>query len=382
MAVVLDVILFVLGGVIIGATMTSAIKSTVLPRAVDNRLVAVVASSVEALFRLRLRRTETYEARDRTMAFLGPVTLILLLVAWLSFILVAYTCIYLAIDTSSLRKAVELSGSSITTLGTTASHRLWTELFTYSEAALGLILLTLLISYLPSIYAAFSRREQGVTLLVVRAGLPPSATTMLIRYARIEEFNLRLTELWRTGESWFADLEESHTSFPILAFFRSPQSHQSWINSAGVLLDAASLWVSSVAHPPDPDAQLCIRAGFLSLRRIAASLGLSEGPPPVAGDPITITRGEFDDACAAMEAAGIELAADRDGSWESFSGWRVNYDVVLLNLARLVEAPPAPWISDRTPLAQEHPRSLRRRLLRTRREGSPRATSRWPHRSR
>jgi hypothetical protein len=31
------------------------------------------------------------------------------------------------------------------------------------------------------------------------------------------------------------------------------------------------------------------------------------------------------------------------------AGWRVNYDTVLQLLAKLVMAPPAPWITDRGP---------------------------------
>src|SRR6202043_100288 len=112
--------------------------------------------------------------------------------------------------------------------------------------------------YLPTMYQAFSRRENGVGLLAVRAGSPPRATRMLIRYQHIEDVNYRLTELWRTWESWFIDVEETHSSYPILATFRSPHSDQSWVNSAGVILDAASLWVSAVEHANDPDAQLCI----------------------------------------------------------------------------------------------------------------------------
>ncbi len=53
---------------------------------------------------------------------------------------------------------------------------------------------------------------------------------------------------------------------------------------------------------------------------------------------------------AEMEAAGVPLLANRDAAWEAWKGWRVNYDTVLLNLARLVEAPLAPWVSDRSPV--------------------------------
>jgi hypothetical protein len=362
MRVALDVVEFAIGVTLVLITMTSAIKSTILPRAANNRLVSVVAAAVQLLFRLRLRRATSYERRDGAMALLGPVTLISLLGTWILLLLVAYALMFVAIGTSSLRRAIELSGSSVTTIGTAGSTRFVTQLLTYSEAGLGLVLLTLLITYLPSIYGAFSRREKGVSLLAVRAGTPPRATTMLIRYHRIEEFNFRLTELWRSWESWFVDVEESHTSFPILAVFRSPRPDESWINSAGVLLDAASLWVSSVEHPSDPDAQLCIRAGFLTLRRIASSFGLRYDADPPADGPITIGREEFESALDEMADAGLDLAPDRDAAWTAFSGWRVNYDTVLLNLARMVEAPVAPWVSDRSPLRPEQVYSLRQTL--------------------
>jgi hypothetical protein len=50
---------------------------------------------------------------------------------------------------------------------------------------------------------------------------------------------------------------------------------------------------------------------------------------------------------------------DREQGWIAYSGWRVNYDTVILNLATFVEAPPAPWVSDRSPLRPEQICSLR-----------------------
>ena len=54
----------------------------------------------------------------------------------------------------------------------------------FVEAALGLGLLAMLISYLPTIYGSFSRREVSVSQLAVRAGTPPSAPEMIIRAHR------------------------------------------------------------------------------------------------------------------------------------------------------------------------------------------------------
>ncbi|HVE76170.1 MAG TPA: hypothetical protein VND22_05335, partial [Actinomycetota bacterium] len=43
----------------------------------------------------------------------------------------------------------------------------------------------------------------------------------------------------------------------------------------------------------------------------------------------------------------LPLRKDREQAWLDFWGWRVNYDEVLLGLARLTMAPPAPWSTDK-----------------------------------
>ncbi len=348
-----EVVAVVAGVAIVALTLSSAVRSTILPRGVQNRMSRLATVAVQLAFRLRSGRSASYERRDRLMAMLGPTALLLLLASWLAAIIVGYTLIYLGMTTSSFRRAIELSGSSVFTLGTTSSPRLGANLVSYTEAALGLVLLTLMISYLPSIYAAFSRRERGVSLMRIRAGEPPSPATMLIRYHRIEGARYRLTELWQTWEAWFVDVEETHTTFPVLAFFRSPQPLESWTNAAGAVLDGAALWLSCVEHPKDPDAQLCIRAGFQMMQRVAAVFDVPYDADPAPDDAISIGRDEWEQVVQQLSNAGMPLVADRDQAWRDWKGWRVNYDTVLLNLARLTEAPPAPWLSDRSPMGAE-----------------------------
>jgi hypothetical protein len=50
-----------------------------------------------------------------------------------------------------------------------------------------------------------------------------------------------------------------------------------------------------------------------------------------------------------LASAGLPVRPDRERAWRDFSGWRVNYDRVLLALCSLVMAPNAPWSSDRSP---------------------------------
>jgi hypothetical protein len=364
MGIVFDVVAFCAGVVIVGLTVVSAVKATILPRGVPVRLARTTNWLVRVGFQLWVGRSASYERRDRVMAGFAPIALLTLLFSWLVLIFGAFMLMYLATTTSSPTRALELSGSSLFTLGTANPGRAGPDVLSFFEAGLGLLLLTLLITYLPSIYAAFSRRENGVGLLRTRAGNPPSATAMLVRLHAIDDDdNARLTSLWLQFESWFIDIEETHTSFAILSFFRSPRTSESWINAAGVILDGASLWLAAVEHPKDPEAQLCIRSGYLSLRAIATLFRIPFDPDPEPGDPITISRQEFDEALQRMVKGGVPVRVDHDEAWVAYRGWRVNYDTVLLDLARMVEAPPAPWVSDRTPIRSP---AQRRRLQRLR----------------
>lgn len=347
----LEVLGFIAGALLVVLAVMSAISTVVLPRAAATRIPRAVTAAVRELLDLRTRRATTYRERDRVMALLGPLALLAMLATWLVIILLAYTLIYYCVAGVSWIGALELSGSSVFTLGTTTSRHAGPLILTYTEAAVGLLIVALFITYFPSIYGAFTRREAGVTLLQVRAGNPPRAVDLLIRYHRIEGRRYQLTDLWRQWEAWFADIEESHATFKILPFFRSPQPERSWINVAGVMLDSAAFWVACVSeHPIDPDAQLCLRAGYIALRRIADAFGIPYNPDPAPDGPITISRHEWEQAMDEMAGAGVPLLEDRDQAWRDWRGWRVNYDGVLLRLARLLEAPPAPWVSDRSPI--------------------------------
>jgi hypothetical protein len=263
----------------------------------------------------------------------------------------AFAVMYWAIDQQGWWAALETSGSSLLTLGFRHPGSRPTTVLSFAEAAVGLALVALLITYLPTIYGAFSRRESFVSLMEGRAGNPPWAVTMLLRYEAIDMLH-RTDELWEQAELWFSELEESHTSLGSLVFFRSPQPSRSWVTAAGAVLDGASLAMSVLDLPTDPHAALCVRSGFLCLRRIADFFRITHPSDPAPTDPISISREEFDEAVQRLDEAGTPLKPDREQAWRDFQGWRVNYDTVLLELAALTNAPIAPWSSDRSPPVQ------------------------------
>ena len=293
----LQVIVFMAGLILTGAVALSAIKTFVLPRSGRNWVARAVFRAVRMIFDLLTRLRGSYEARDALMAFYAPVGLLSLLAVWLFMIWVAFGAMFWATGPDNLYYALRESGSSLTTLGFEGPRTAIHTALTLAEAAIGLMLVALLISYLPSIYSAFARRESQVTLLEVRAGAPPSAVEMLVRYHRIHGLG-SLGEQWQAWEQWFADIDESHTSLAALVFFRSPRPEHSWVTAAGAILDSAALTRSIVDLPADPRADLCIRAGFLALRHISDFFDVDyNADPHYPADPVSVTRAEFDEAC-------------------------------------------------------------------------------------
>lgn len=332
----------VAGALLVVLTIRSVIRTFVLPRMARDRIVQLVFRNVRRIFNLVAGSRAPYATRDRYLAFLAPVALVILPVINLALLLTGFALIYwgLGVDPET---AVRQSGSALLTLGFQATRDLPSTLLAFVEAAFGLILVALLIAYLPSMYADFTRRETEVNLLGVRAGSPASSVFMLELAHRIGGMD-RLDGVWERWERWFAELEETHTTLPALAFFRSPRPEQSWVSAAGAVLDAAALRASTLDLPRDPQVETCIRAGYLALTAIADFFQLHRPANPKQGDPISIPRKEFDGAYDRLRAAGIAVRTDRDQAWRDFAGWRVNYDAALLGLARVVVVPPTPWI--------------------------------------
>jgi hypothetical protein len=340
---------FLAGLITVILTLFSALSTFVLPRSARSQLNRIVFGLLRRIFKFILHFAKTYERRDAIMAYYAPIGLMLLVPTWYLLISLGFTAMYWGMGAGNWFTAYQLSGSSLFTLGFATKNTFLIDSFEFFEAMLGLILVALLIAYLPTMYAAFSRREQAVNMHEVRAGSPPSASEMLLRFNRIHGLD-KLAEYWKIWEAWFADVEESHTTLPALVFFRSPRAENSWVTAAGSVLDSAAITLSALDIPYEPSAALCIRSGFLAFRRIAHYFDIPNPQDPRFPEtPICVTRDEFNAVLDSLEAAGLPLKPNRDQSWLDFAGWRVNYDRSLILLCGLVMAPKATWSSDRAP---------------------------------
>ncbi len=338
-----DLILLLAGIFLVLRASLSAIRTFVLPRAANDLIARIVFRSVRRVFDLAASPIGTFKRRDSFMAYFGPIGLVALPLVWITMVGAGYTLIFWAMGVRPLGQAIIDSGASLLTLGFAHPGTLAGDVIAFSEAVIGLGMVALLIAYLPTIYAAFSRRELLVRLLETRAESPPSPVVLVTRLHRLDGLD-QLHGLWDRWEQWFAELEETHTSLTVLVHFRSQRPELSWVNAAGAVLDAAALVRSSVSIPIDAQADLMIRAGCIALRRITGAFHLPFDPSPTSDSPTRIDRATFDAALDVLAASGVPLTADRETAWRDFHGWRVNYDEALERLERLTVAPPAWWI--------------------------------------
>ena len=346
--IAVHILAFLLGAILVVSTLLAAVQTFVLPRSARVFLAAIVFRTVDMLFfRWRVNRAKTFEQQDKIMALYAPIALLCVPAVWIAFIILGYMPMFWAVGVTPWREALITSGSSLLTLGFARPEGPAAIVLVFSEATIGLGFVALLIAYLPTMYGAFSKREAAVTMLDTYAGTPPSAVVLLQRAYRIRGIDT-LGQLWDDWTHLFGEIEESHSSLAVLVFFRSPRPERSWITAAGAVMDACALLNSAVEAPFDARAALCIRSGYLSLRHIADFFQVKHNNDPnFPQDPICISREEFDEAYDELADSGVPMKPNRDQAWQDFAGWRVNYDAVLLALARLVRAPYAQWSSDR-----------------------------------
>ena len=359
LAVCLRVTVGVAAATVAVITVRSALRTMVVPRGVPDRLTRVVFRVMDSVAGWRSRRARSYRQLDRRTAGLGLGLLFVLLATWLTGIWLAGAGIQWALTQGPATQVFAGSAAALTTIGAPPGGDAAAAAGDV-EAVLGLGLLALVIGYLPSLYAAFSRREALITKLAMRTGLPPAGPAILTRLWRSAGPQDLLDGTWRDWENWFADVSESHTTFPSLAFFRSPQTAKSWITSAGAVLDAAALALAVTDADPGPAPRMCLHAGITALRHIADFHGIGyDLDPAPAPAPITIQRHEMLAACQAMAAVGVPVVGDLDAAYDRFCGRRLAYDRLLLALCAYIYAPYAPWSSDRVTGPRHRPPILR-----------------------
>ncbi len=372
--IALHILSLLFGTLIVLAILGSALKTVVLPQEGFPRLAQAVFALV---YRLLVHRWHN-ESRGKALRGLyAPVSLVSLPLVWMLLMVVAFTFVFWGTGSLTVDKAFEISGSSLTTLGFSkpdGTSRIW---IAFIEAVIGLGLVALLISYLPTIFSAYNGREKGIIRLRPIAGSPPSASELLQSLHRMGA--LDGADFWRNEADWMLDLEQTHTAFPILSYFPETDTDHSWVATVGTLLDAAALVVSAsetrageIFEEVEKGPLMILVYGLPAIVRIARAANVPLPEPkrlpeliPHFGEPappISIGRDEYLAAMTSLAAILVVDPGREEEGWRRFAWIRSSYDPALRALAGLTLAYPSPWTTDR-PAEVGKPRFLRRRPL-------------------
>ncbi len=278
----------------------------------------------------------------------GPMALLALLGVWLGLFVTGYALMVEHVA-GSFSNAFVQAAVSLFSVGTEHAGGRPDQVVDVAAGATWAVVVALQIAYLPALYDAFTRREGLVAMLESRAGLPAWGPELLARHQLVGIIDT-LPGFYAEWERWAADLAESHTTYPVLLLFRSPEPWYSWLVGLLAVLDGAAMHLALAPDGASSQARLCLRMGFTALNRIANALGWQTDPDPNPEGPIELTYEEFDKAVQMLEGVGFPMERTAEEAWPDFRGWRVNYETNAYRLADRVIAPPAPWSGRRSHL--------------------------------
>ena len=366
---------FAVGLFVVTSTLLSVVGTLVVARGVNSPISRAVDRALDAGFHQLARRVRSFERRDRILAWQSPLSLLIRLAVWLGLLVAGFALLLLPSLNGSLAAAFSHAGSSMFTLGYAAPTGTGSTTLEYLAAFTGLVVIGLQVGYLPTLYAAFNRRETEVTLLTSRAGVPAWGPEILARTRwGIEDGDipLLLEELFTTWERWAAEDAESHTTYLTLARMRSPRPLSHWLTSLIAVMDAAAMHLAlAPSREPKLAARLSLRMGFVAIEQIATLMRLPVPDDPDPDGPVAVSFDEFRAATAMLREVGYPIEQTDEQAWPHFRGWRANYDTVALLLACQLDAPPALWSGPRrwpsTPIAPRRPAARVARDARRRR---------------
>jgi hypothetical protein len=321
---------------------------------------------LDVVFRILTKPVRSYARRNAMLSWQAPMSLLARLAAWLGMLVAGFALLLLPSMKGHLGQAFSEAGSSIFTLGYAAPSTGDSTTLEYLAAFTGLVVIGLQVGYLPTLYAAFNKRETDVTLLATRAGAPSWGPELLARTRwGIQEGNMALVleTLFFSWERWAAEVAESHTTYLTLVRFRSANPLSHWLTSLIAVMDAAALHLSlAPSLEPKLAPRLALRMGFVAMSQIARTMRQPVPDEPGPDAPISLKFADFQQAVAMLREVDYPMERSEVQAWPHFKGWRANYDATALLLAKELDASPGPWTGTRrwpsTPIVPQRPPAM------------------------
>jgi hypothetical protein len=361
------IVALLLGAWVIFTAANVAVRSFMLTSAGPHLATRLIFRGMQDLFQRVAVFIGSDRRREAFLSLYAPLSLLTVLGFCIALVGVGYALIFHAAGVGGFYESLYFSASSISTLGFAEppQHDVMLTMLTVFEAMSSAVTISLLIGYLPNVYAAYREREQAVARLDAEVGDAASGVAILEQLAAPDGL-AHLDPVWNDWSDWFAGIGTSHRSISGALFFRSPADRSSWLATAGGVLDAAALALAALQPTPAEAAKIerCLNTGVGALRLIAEGLHLRLDPNPKWPEtPITVSEDEFRAALDDLQRAGLPVAADRDAAWRGFARRRVAYDDTLIALCRVKMIRPGGWATCQDVARPRLPLPLRRRSM-------------------
>jgi Ion channel len=252
----MHVVITIIGVLVVFAVLLDAFETVVLPRRVRRqyRLTSWFYRRTWVPWRKITTHIKSPSQRENFLGYFGPLSLLVLLGLWAATLIFGFALMQygagehfqLSGEPITFGRLLYHSGETFFTLGygDIVPTSPFARLLAVLEAGMGFGFLGTVVGYLPTIYAAFSRREVQISLLDARAGSPPTTAELLGRFGNRQQLEFDL--ILREWERWAGEVLESHISYPPLSFFRSQHSNQSWLGALTTILDTTALIIAGV----------------------------------------------------------------------------------------------------------------------------------------
>jgi hypothetical protein len=282
-----------------------------------------------------------FDAGETVLSVYPAVSLLGLLLLWLAGLMFGWALVYWGIGfkvlgASDFGTIVYYSGTALLTPAFGTAHGAAQRSLTLLATLTGLGTIALLISYLPALYGAYSRRETRLLTLDDSLGARITPVRVIAVHSGDGDLEL-LYRFFAEWEMWTAEVLESHVSYPMLALFRSQHRGQSWVTALGVVTDAATLTCACVEGAQQREPYFMYRRGRRAVTEISERLHIRPGPTEN-----WMTEANFDVAWDVLEGLGLPLR-NKAEAWETLLTLRESYGDQMQDLMDFLVAPRGFW---------------------------------------
>ena len=341
--------LLLIAVVLIAGVLWDTFETIILPRRVTRRfrLPRLFYRATWVPWSKLARHVSAGNRRETFLSFFGPLSLLLLFGAWALSLILGFAIFHWAMgspinirnETVNFWTDLYLSGTTFFTLGLgdVTPRGDIARTVTVIESGIGFGFLAVVISYLPVLYGAFSRREVNISRMDAHAGSPPTAGELLRRHIQGQNVQA-LCQYLHDWESWAAELMESHLSYPVLCYFRSQHTNQSWLAALATILDACALVIAFAEGEVRWQAQMTFaisRHAVVDLAEVLRAL-------PRARKIDRLPLADLGKLRTLLTATGIPLRSSVEGD-QTLDHLRQMYEPYLNTLSDRLLMPLPPW---------------------------------------